>query len=157
MFDIGFQELILILVVALLVFGPRRLPELGRSLGRAMREFRRATEEFRSTVETNLHINEPDPIPAAPPEPAATQPAAAEAAPATAPLPDSGLTTYGEGSAEAPGEPYLAQRGSRLFHARSCGWAGRIQEPERLYFKLVSEAKEQGFTTCPVCDPWEPV
>src|SRR3972149_5449668 len=77
MFDIGFQELILILVVALLVFGPRRLPELGRSLGRAMREFRRATEEFRSTVETNLHINEPDPIPAAPPEPAATQPAAA--------------------------------------------------------------------------------
>ena len=76
MFDIGFQELILILVVALLVFGPRRLPELGRSLGRAMREFRRATEEFRSTVETNLHINEPDPIPAAPPEPAATQPAA---------------------------------------------------------------------------------
>ncbi len=47
MFDIGFQELILILVVALLVFGPRRLPELGRALGRAMREFRRATEEFR--------------------------------------------------------------------------------------------------------------
>ncbi len=157
MFDIGFQELILILVVALLVFGPRRLPELGRALGRAMREFRRATEEFRSTVETNLHINEPDPIPAAPPEPAATQPAAAEAAPATAPLPDSGPTPYGEGSAEAPGEPYLAQRGSRLFHARSCGWAGRIPEPERLYFKRVSEAKEQGFTTCPVCDPWEPV
>jgi len=156
MFDIGFQELILILVVALIVFGPRRLPELGRALGRAMREFRRATEEFRSTVETNLHINEPDPIPAAPPEPAATEPATAEAAPATAPLPDSGPTAYGEGSAEAPGEPYLAQRGSRLFHARSCGWAGRIPEPERLCFKRVSEAKEQGFTTCPVCDPWEP-
>jgi len=156
MFDIGFQELILILVVALIVFGPRRLPELGRALGRAMREFRRATEEFRSTVETNLHINEPDPVPAVVPEPAATEPAAAQAAPATAPLPDSGLTAYGEGSAEAPGEPYLAQRGSRLFHARSCGWAGRVPEPERLYFKRVSEAKEQGFTTCPVCDPWEP-
>src|SRR3990172_3828896 len=69
MFDIGFQELILILVVALLVFGPRRLPELGRALGRAMREFRRATEEFRSTVETNLHINEPDPIPPPPRSP----------------------------------------------------------------------------------------
>ena len=147
MFDIGFQELILILVVALLVFGPRRLPELGR----AMREFRRATDEFRSTVETNLHINEPDPVPAAAPEPAVAQ-----AAPVTAPLPDSGPTAYGEGSAEAPGEPYLAQRGSRLFHARSCGWAGRVPEPERLYFKRVSEAKEQGFTTCPVCDPWEP-
>ena len=157
MFDIGFQELILILVVALIVFGPRRLPELGRALGRAMREFRRATEEFRSTVETNLHINEPDPVPAAPPEPAATEPAAAQAAPATAPLPDSGPAGYGEGSADAPGEPYLAQRGSRLFHARSCGWAGRIPEPERLYFKRASEAKEQGFTTCPVCEPWEPV
>lgn len=158
MFDIGFQELILILVVALLVFGPRRLPELGRSLGRAMREFRRATEEFRSTVETNLHINEPDPIPAAPAQPAVSDTAVSDTAtaPATAPLPDSGPTPYGEGSAEAPGEPYLAQRGSRLFHARSCGWAGRIPEPERLYFKQVSEAKEQGFTTCPVCDPWAP-
>lgn len=156
MFDIGFQELILILVVALLVFGPRRLPELGRSLGRAMREFRRATEEFRSTVETNLHINEPDPIPAAPPEPAATQPAAAEAAPATAPLPDSGLTTYGEGSAEAPGEPYLAQRGGRLVHARDCGWAKKVAEPERQYFKRLAEAKEAGFLVCPSCDPWEP-
>lgn len=156
MFDIGFQELILILAVALLVFGPRRLPELGRALGRAMREFRRATDEFRSTVETNLHINEPDPIPAASPEPAATQPAAAQAAPSTAPLADSGPAGFGEERAEAPGEPYLAQRGSRLFHARSCGWAGRIPEAERLYFKQVSEAKEQGFTTCPVCDPWEP-
>src|SRR3970040_1523171 len=149
MFDIGFQYLLLILVVALLVFGPRRLPELGRALGRAMREFRRATEEFRSTVETNLHINEPDPIPAAPPEPAATQPAAAEAAPATAPLPDSGPTPYGEGSAEAPGEPYLAQRGSRLFHARSCGGAGRIPEPERLYLQRGAEGKEEGLTALP--------
>lgn len=154
MFDIGFQELILILVVALMVFGPKRLPELGRALGRAMREFRRASEEFRSTVETNLHINEPDPVAVAP------EPATAEAPPApaaTGPLPDAVLNPYAEGSEEAPpGEPYWAQRGSRLFHARSCGWAGRIPEPERVYFKRVSEAKEQGFATCPVCEPWEP-
>src|SRR5581483_9535566 len=63
MFDIGLQEMLLIGVIALLVFGPNRLPELGRMLGRAMREFRRASDEFRSTVETNLHINEPDPVP----------------------------------------------------------------------------------------------
>lgn len=156
MFDIGFQELILILVLALVVFGPTRLPELGRALGRAMREFRRATEEFRSTVETNLHINEPDPIPATP-APATPETGTAQATPVTEPLADSVLNPYGEGSEEAPpGEPYWAQRGSRLFHARSCGWAGRISEPERVYFKRVSEAKEQGFTTCPVCEPWEP-
>lgn len=43
MFDIGFPELLLILVVALIVFGPGRLPEIGAALGRAMREFRQAT------------------------------------------------------------------------------------------------------------------
>jgi len=154
-FDIGLQELILILVIALLVFGPTRLPELGRALGRAMREFRRATDEFRSTVESNLHINDPDPI-APPPEPATADTAAAPPPPATEPLPDSVLNPYGEGAATPSGEPYLAQRGSRIFHARTCGWAARIAELERVYFKRVSEAKEQGFMTCPVCEPWEP-
>ena len=46
MFDIGLQELILIFVIALLVFGPKNLPQLGRSLGRAMREFKKASAEF---------------------------------------------------------------------------------------------------------------
>lgn len=155
MFDIGFQELILILVIALLVFGPTRLPELGRALGRAMREFRRASDEFRSTVETNLHLNEPEPV-AATPEPAAASSAPAPAATATEPLPESVLNPYGEGSESPSGEPYLAQRGSRLFHARTCGWAARIPELERVYFKRVSEAREQGFAMCPVCEPWEP-
>ena len=63
MFDIGLQELVLIFVIALLVFGPKNLPQLGRSMGRAMREFRRASDEFRSTIETNLQMNEPDPPP----------------------------------------------------------------------------------------------
>lgn len=155
MFDIGFQELILILVVALLVFGPKRLPELGRALGRAMREFRRATEEFRSTVETNLHLNEPDPLPSEP----AAEPAPAPAAPVSETLPDAELNPFEEakeGAAEPPpGEPYLAQRGSRLFHARGCDWTARIPEAERVYFKRVSEAREQGLATCPVCEPWE--
>src|SRR5256885_13133310 len=62
MFDIGLQEMLVIGVIALLVFGPSRLPELGRMVGRAMREFRRASDEFRSTVETNLNLNDSDPV-----------------------------------------------------------------------------------------------
>src|SRR3981081_679996 len=63
MFDIGLQELVLIFVIALLVFGPKNLPQLGRSLGRAMREFRRASDEFKETSATNLEMNEPDTAP----------------------------------------------------------------------------------------------
>src|SRR3972149_1742825 len=71
MFDIGLQEMLLVGVIALLVFGPGKLPELGRMVGRAMREFRRASDDFRSTVETNLHLNDPEPViaPEAPGEP----------------------------------------------------------------------------------------
>ena len=46
---LGMQELILIFIVALLVFGPRKLPELGQSLGKGLREFRRATNEMKAT------------------------------------------------------------------------------------------------------------
>ena len=63
MFDIGLQEMLVIGVLALLVFGPSKLPELGRMVGRLMREFRRASDEFRSTVETNLNMNDLDPPP----------------------------------------------------------------------------------------------
>jgi Tat protein translocase TatB subunit len=61
MFDIGLQEMIVIGVLALLVFGPSKLPELGRMVGRTLREFRRASDEFRSTVETNLNFHDIDP------------------------------------------------------------------------------------------------
>src|SRR5580765_299543 len=133
MFDIGFQEMLVIGVLALLVFGPGKLPELGRMIGRALREFRKASDEFRATVETNLHINDPDPIIA--PHPAS------EPTPTTA---------------VEPGDPYCAQRTSRLFHKSDCAWVARIPEAERAYFKHVAEAREQGFATCPVCEPWEP-
>jgi sec-independent protein translocase protein TatA len=156
MFDIGLQELALIFVIALLVFGPKNLPQLGRSLGRAMREFRRASDEFRSTIETNLKINELDPLPesapvTAPPEAAPEPVAAAEA------LPESVLNPYETQPVPVPeGEAYLAQRSAKLFHGRDCSWARRIAEPERVYFKRVAEAREAGFAPCPVCEPWEP-
>src|SRR5439155_293218 len=74
-------------------------------------------------------------------------------------LPDSALDPHAVSpiAAEAPpGEAYVAQRGSRLFHQRDCGWVKRIGEPDRIYFKRVTEAKEAGFMACPSCEPWEP-
>ncbi|MBN2705854.1 MAG: twin-arginine translocase TatA/TatE family subunit [Deltaproteobacteria bacterium] len=50
MFGIGLTEIILILVVALLVVGPRKLPELARTLGRGMAEFRRATDDLKQSI-----------------------------------------------------------------------------------------------------------
>jgi Tat protein translocase TatB subunit len=51
---LGGPELILILVVALIVFGPRKLPEMGKSLGKMMLEFRRASNDFRRTIEDEV-------------------------------------------------------------------------------------------------------
>jgi sec-independent protein translocase protein TatA len=155
-FDIGLQEMLVIGVLALLVFGPSKLPELGRMVGRAMREFRRASDEFRSTVETNLHINDLDPPPPAPetaPAPAVALPSESEAL-----APESHTTAVAVASDPGDGhtEPYCAQRGSRLVHRRDCGWARRIPEAERTYLSTLAEAREQGLATCPVCEPWEP-
>ncbi len=154
MFDIGLQEMLVIGVLALLVFGPSKLPELGRMVGRAMREFRRASDEFRSTVETNLHINDPDPPP---PEPVAAVSEAAPPAPLPSELEPAGLETAAAPAAEPEhGEPFVARRGSRIFHRRECSWVPRIPEIDRVYLKRVAEAREQGYGTCPVCEPWEP-
>ena len=73
MFGIGAPELLVILVVALLVLGPKRLPEIARSLGRGMAEFRRASNEFTRTLTAS--VEEPPP---APPTQAAKPPAEPE-------------------------------------------------------------------------------
>ncbi len=51
MFNIGLPELLIILAIALIVFGPNKLPELARAFGRAMREFKKATEEVKESFE----------------------------------------------------------------------------------------------------------
>ena len=51
---VGFPEMFAIFVVALLLFGPKKLPELGRTLGKAITEFRRAKNELKSTFESHL-------------------------------------------------------------------------------------------------------
>jgi len=51
---LGAPELFLIFVIALIVFGPRKLPEIGKGLGKAMAEFRKASSDFRSTIENEV-------------------------------------------------------------------------------------------------------
>ncbi len=107
--NIGMQELIIIFVIALIIFGPRRLPDLGRSLGKSIAEFKRASNELKNTLEEEIRVDDqkqaraaagwaptqaptpgqapaPAQVPAAiVPEPAPTQAAAAPAQAATAP------------------------------------------------------------------------
>ena len=56
--SIGMPELIIIFVIALIIFGPRKLPELGKSLGRSLSEFKRASNELRSTLEEEIKIED---------------------------------------------------------------------------------------------------
>jgi sec-independent protein translocase protein TatA len=56
--SIGMPELIVIFVIALIIFGPRKLPELGRSLGKSINEFKRASNELKSTLEEEIRVDE---------------------------------------------------------------------------------------------------
>ena len=51
MFGVGMQELVIILVLVLILFGPRRLPEIGRAIGKAVRQLRRTTQDFQDAIE----------------------------------------------------------------------------------------------------------
>jgi sec-independent protein translocase protein TatA len=164
MLDIGIQELLVIMVLALIVFGPDKLPDLGRRLGRAMREFRRASDEFRSTVEQNLQINADHDI--SPPSPSPLEPA-------VSPVPDTAMTeTTAVTAADQPRtqpsvagvdgpaaeemtEPFWTSRGGRLLHRRDCAWRARVPASERIPLKTATEGWEQGLRGCPACDPKE--
>jgi TatA/E family protein of Tat protein translocase len=56
--SLGFPELLMIFVVALIVFGPRKLPEIGRTLGKALGEFKKATDELKNTIEKEVQVEE---------------------------------------------------------------------------------------------------
>jgi len=56
--NIGFPEMVVIMIIALLVFGPKKLPEIGRSIGKAMREFKKATEEIKDKFEEQINAEE---------------------------------------------------------------------------------------------------
>lgn len=56
--SIGMPELIIIMVIALIIFGPRKLPELGKSLGRSINEFKRASSDLQNTLEQEIKLEE---------------------------------------------------------------------------------------------------
>jgi TatA/E family protein of Tat protein translocase len=99
-------ELLIIFVVALIVFGPRKLPELGRSLGKSLAEFKRASNELRNTLDEEIRLEErKTTVPAPPPVPQLPEPMRVEDL--SAPHPPGELAT----SHAAHGEPETVARG----------------------------------------------
>lgn len=94
--SLGLPELMFIMLLALLVFGPRKLPEIGRTLGRALGEFRRATSDLKRTLDVEMSVDEtvtkPPPRPTPDPVPVDR--------PALAPLPTPGKDESSSGSEE---------------------------------------------------------
>jgi TatA/E family protein of Tat protein translocase len=164
MLDIGFQEVLVLMVMALLIFGPDKLPDLGRRLGRAMREFRRASDEFRSTIETNLQITDESILPpsasvttssetSAPDPVVATPSSGGDPVGATADAPAGQFEESAAAAGALPEDPFCAQRGGKLLHRTSCEWVRRIPDAERIAVKAASEGWDLGLRACPVCDP----
>lgn len=56
--SLGVPELIVIFIVVLLVFGPKRLPEIGKTIGKAMGEFKRATDDLKTSIEREVQVEE---------------------------------------------------------------------------------------------------
>ena len=84
--SLGMPELIVIFVIALIIFGPKKLPELGRSLGRSLNEFKRASNELKNTLEEEVRIEEQ--------REATAKVQTATAAPAAVPRTDEPLPTH---------------------------------------------------------------
>jgi Tat protein translocase TatB subunit len=100
---LGGPELFLIFVVALIVFGPRKLPEIGKSLGKMMGEFRRASNDFRSTIENEVEAEKiRDSLRIEPPSVEPASPAKALAAEAGAGSPEAEPAAAQEGAPEEP-------------------------------------------------------
>ena len=98
---IGMPELLIILVVALIFFGPRKLPELGKSLGRSINEFKRASNELKNTLDEEIRLEETRSAERQRPPETQAPAAAPTPAPAAEPAPsyeDSGTysDTYGD-------------------------------------------------------------
>jgi TatA/E family protein of Tat protein translocase len=93
---LGGPEVILILVVALIVFGPRRLPEIGKSMGKMLAEFRKASNDFKRTIEDELEAEksrESQATPVSTPESTPPTPPVTDAAgaDASAPVPEAAV------------------------------------------------------------------
>jgi Tat protein translocase TatB subunit len=105
MFGIGFPELLLIMAIALIVLGPKRLPDLARAMGRGFSEFKRATEELKQTFEAETRADEfrrPQDAPGKLTPPGAMQNGYPEEANPVAAEPDAGGAADGEENGKDP-------------------------------------------------------
>ena len=87
--SVSFNEILMIMVLALLIFGPKRLPQIGRTIGRALGEFRRASSELKRTVEVEMReVDESVSSPPSPAESLSNPPQAVERGAIAEPTPD---------------------------------------------------------------------
>jgi TatA/E family protein of Tat protein translocase len=115
--SLGFTEIAFILVLALLIFGPKRLPEIGRTIGKGLSEFRRASNDLKRTLEREVDLDDvearPKPAspltPARPPAIEISSPLAADEPATTDPSPVADPVPEARGS-EAQSEPELEPR-----------------------------------------------
>jgi sec-independent protein translocase protein TatA len=113
---LGGPELFLIFVVALIVFGPRKLPEIGKSLGKMMAEFRRASNDFRNTIESEVEAEKiRESLKIEPPKVEPVQPHPADSSSTTSAHQASPGTHAGEGAPAPTVEP-VAEAVSRESH-----------------------------------------
>jgi len=101
--SLGLPEILLIMVIALLVFGPKRLPEIGRTLGKGLAEFRKATNDLKNTISTELSIEDEQPSRPRRVDLASVAPVfGQEPAPAARPLPAETMAQVPQGAESAP-------------------------------------------------------
>lgn len=101
--SLGLPEILFILVLALLLFGPRRLPEIGRTIGKGLSEFRRATNDLKRSIESEIELEEPPRRPApVPPTAASLRGVPSPVAPETEPAPPASEPENPVASSEAP-------------------------------------------------------
>ncbi|HCF60637.1 MAG TPA: Sec-independent protein translocase TatA, partial [Myxococcales bacterium] len=116
MFGMSGTEIAIVFVLALLLLGPAKLPGLARSLGKGLREFRRATDDLRSSVESEFYRMDAPPPPAGPPFAPAAE--AKANAPLTEPNPES-VARSGPSAAPALSEPAATAAGDQAVPAET--------------------------------------
>ena len=130
MFGIGTGELLLLLLIALIVLGPERMPRLARDLGRAMAEFRKTSDQLRSEfLNADKYLDAA--ATSAPPEPPAI---AGPQAPPEPPLTEAAVAT------DAPAQP--VEPDETVFDKEAREARDRLRDPERM-----ERAKAEGWTT----------
>ena len=102
MFNLGMPEIILILVVALIVMGPKKLPEMAKSLGKGLREFRKATDDLKESIEKDIREDVKGASSAHPKIKPESSPPAGAGKPGEEKTEDAGAGTKKTGAPEAP-------------------------------------------------------